>query len=80
MSSSSENQDIAYQAERDLNTSQAKDGRGKPSSSDDSGVDTSVEQKFPSSNVTHGDDLVTNARYNRRIPVEEGGNLDDRGR
>ncbi|KAH7041002.1 uncharacterized protein B0I36DRAFT_344649 [Microdochium trichocladiopsis] len=77
---SEEFRNIAEQAERDLNTYQAKTGAGKQSSNDDAGVDTSVERKFPGAKVEYGDDLKTNAGYNRKIPVEEGGDVDVRGR
>lgn len=72
--------EIARQAERDLNTYQAKTSVGKGSSSDDTGVDSSVETKFPGAEVKAGQELSTNAGYNRRIPPSEGGELDDRGR
>lgn len=71
-------QNIISQAERDLNSYQAKSGAGKSSSSDDAGVDTTVENKFPGAQVEY--DLSTNASYNKRIPPEEGGELDSRGR
>jgi hypothetical protein len=78
-SSGDEKQNVAYQAESDLNSYQAKTGTGKTSSSDESGVDSTVESRFPGSEVKYGDDLVTNAGYNRHIPPE-GGDLDARGR
>jgi len=80
MPTSEEFRNIAAQAERDLNSYQAKTGAGRQSSSDDAGVDTSVENKFPGAKVQYGDDLTTSASYNRKIPTEEGGEVDDRGR
>ena len=71
---------IAEQAEADLNTYQSKTGEARPQSLDEAGVNSYTEKKFPSSDVKYGDELSTNAGYNRRIPPEEGGMLDDRGR
>lgn len=70
---------IAADAERDLNSYQAKQGLNNVSV-DDSGVDGIVEKKFPGAEVKSGTEISTNAGYNRRIPPEEGGELDDRGR
>lgn len=74
--------DIAQQAEREMNTYQSKTGAGKGRTTglDDYGVNDTVENKFPGSDVKVGDDLVTNQGYNRRIPPYEGGDVDDRGR
>lgn len=71
---------IADQAERDLNSYQAKTGAGKTSASDDAGVDSRVENRFPGAQVQYDSDLSTNRGYNKRIPLEEGGDLDARGR
>ncbi|KAL2192607.1 hypothetical protein P885DRAFT_47325 [Corynascus similis CBS 632.67] len=67
--------DIAQQAEREMNTYQSKTGAGKGRTTglDDYGVNDTVENKFPGSDVKVGDDLVTNQGYNRRIPPYEGG-------
>ncbi|KAK2604941.1 hypothetical protein N8I77_007831 [Diaporthe amygdali] len=70
---------IAHDAERDLNSYQAKQGLNNVSV-DDAGVDSIVEKKFPGAQVKSGDEISTNAGYNKRIPPEEGGDLDDRGR
>ncbi|KAI0481156.1 hypothetical protein GGR56DRAFT_307008 [Xylariaceae sp. FL0804] len=70
---------IAEQAERDLNSHEAKTGH-KSSVNDEAGVDTRVENKFPGAEVKYGDDLSTSASYNKRIPPEEGGDVDARGR
>ncbi|OTB06817.1 hypothetical protein M426DRAFT_99101 [Hypoxylon sp. CI-4A] len=72
--------DIADQAERDLNSHAAKTGANKTSSNDEAGVDTRVENRFPGAEVKYDQDLSTNASYNKRIPPEEGGDLDARGR
>ncbi|KAI2466990.1 hypothetical protein F4781DRAFT_331291 [Annulohypoxylon bovei var. microspora] len=71
---------IADQAERDLNSYDAKTGSQKTSSNDEAGVDTRAERKFPGANVRYGTDVSTNASYNKRIPPEEGGDVDARGR
>ncbi|KAI1460599.1 hypothetical protein F4805DRAFT_454530 [Annulohypoxylon moriforme] len=71
---------IADEAERDLNTYEAKTGAQKTSSNDEAGVDTRAEKKFPGADVRYGTDVSTNAGYNRRIPPEEGGDVDARGR
>ncbi|KAL2134970.1 hypothetical protein VTI74DRAFT_10197 [Chaetomium olivicolor] len=75
-------QDIALQAERDLNTYQAKQGTGsgKTSGLEESGVNEAVDKKFPGATVKSGENLVTNASYDRRIPADEGGVVDDTGR
>ncbi|KAI1484036.1 hypothetical protein F4774DRAFT_5899 [Daldinia eschscholtzii] len=71
---------IADQAERDLNSYEAKTGAHKTSPNDEAGVDTRVEKKFPGAEVRYDTDLSTNASYNKRIPPEEGGEVDARGR
>lgn len=71
---------IAEQAEADLNTYQAKTGEARPQGLADAGVNTESERKFPSSEVSYGDDLNTNSGFDRRIPPSEGGVLDDKGR
>ncbi|PSR78450.1 hypothetical protein BD289DRAFT_376679 [Coniella lustricola] len=70
---------IAKQAEIDLNSYQAKTGSNNKSA-DNVGVDSGVESKFPGAEVKYDDELSTNASYNKRIPPEEGGELDARGR
>lgn len=70
---------IAQDAERDLNSYQAKQGLNNVSV-EDAGVDSIVEKKFPGAEVKVGTEISTNAGYNRRIPPKEGGELDDRGR
>ncbi|KAK7415717.1 hypothetical protein QQX98_005630 [Neonectria punicea] len=71
---------IAKQAETDLNTYQAKTGNARPQGLDDAGVNATAERKFDDANVEYGDELSTNRGYNKRIPPSEGGTLDDRGR
>jgi len=71
--------DIAKQAEADLNSHRAKHGSAGSTSVDDSGVDETVTSKFPGSTVTVGS-AASGAGDNREIPVEEGGDVDARGR
>jgi len=78
--------DIAAKAERDLNSSQAKVGRqegtgfggkdagGGSDSVLESGIDQSVEKKFPGSTADYGSH-VSGAGNNRDIPPEEGGDI-----
>ncbi|RWA11717.1 hypothetical protein EKO27_g3383 [Xylaria grammica] len=57
---------IAEEAERNLNTYEAKIGANKTPRNDEA--------------VRYGQDLSTNAGYDKRIPLEEDGDLDTRGR
>lgn len=72
-------EEISRQAEADLGTSQAH-GKNRHEGLAEAGVDSYAEKKFPSAEVTTGDELSTNAGFNKRIPPSEGGVLDDRGR
>ena len=98
MSKDYEGQDpiaIAKQAERDLNSHQAKHGVSTADSSNkrphtlkspphpantslpqatESGVDTSVTNKFPGSTIKVGS-AASGAGDNREIPVDEGGDI-----
>ncbi|KAL4723608.1 hypothetical protein ACLX1H_009246 [Fusarium chlamydosporum] len=71
---------IAKQAEQDLNTYQAKTGAARPNDADNAGVNPMAENKFEGAHVEFGDELSTNAGYNKRIPPSEGGITDDKGR
>lgn len=73
-------EEISRRAEADLNTYQAKTGNARRQADDDAGVNSYVEKKFDSANVSYGDDLSTNRGYNKRIPPGEGGDVDARGR
>jgi len=81
--SSSENQDlnaIAHAAERDLNTWESKTGNRRTGLEDDTGINEfNASKKFPGTEIQYGDNLVTNKSYNRKIPLQEGGDLDDKG-
>ncbi|KAM0325695.1 hypothetical protein ACHAQA_006995 [Verticillium albo-atrum] len=72
--------DVAAGAEADLNTYQSKTGAAREQADDAAGVRSNAENKFPGADVKYGDDLSTNAGYNKRIPPEEGGDRDARGR
>ncbi|KAH7376358.1 hypothetical protein B0T11DRAFT_293871 [Plectosphaerella cucumerina] len=79
--SSDDLQKIIQQAEKDLNTYQAKTGAAREQYDDPAGVRSLNEKKFPGAEVKYqGDDLSTNASWDKRIPPSEGGDLDDRGR
>ncbi|KAM0352366.1 hypothetical protein ACHAPU_002031 [Fusarium lateritium] len=71
---------IAADAEKDLNTYQAKTGNARPDTVDSGGVNAYAENKFEGAHVEVGDELNTNAGYNKRIPLSEGGDVDDKGR
>ncbi|EWG40926.1 hypothetical protein FVEG_03148 [Fusarium verticillioides 7600] len=71
---------IAKEAEMDLNTYQAKTGNARPQDIEGAGVNPHAENKFESAQVEFGDELSTNAGYNKRIPPSEGGIVDDKGR
>ncbi|KAK4169747.1 hypothetical protein QBC43DRAFT_365413 [Cladorrhinum sp. PSN259] len=72
---------IARDAERDLNSYSAKTGSGKHHipGFDDTAINDN-QKKFPGSTLKVGDEVITSASYNRRIPGEEGGDVDDTGR
>ena len=72
---------ISKQAEADLNTKGAKTGERGINTVDDGGANAAfAERKFESAEVSQGDELSTNAGYNKRIPPSEGGITDDKGR
>ncbi|KAL8803257.1 MAG: hypothetical protein Q9182_003288 [Xanthomendoza sp. 2 TL-2023] len=73
MSNPYEGQDplvIAQQAERDLNSHDAKHGNTNSISANESGVDESVVTKFPGSTVKTGSEAS-----GREISADEGGDL-----
>lgn len=73
---------ISKQAEADLNTYSAKTGENRHEGLAEAGVRSMAEKKFENqgAEVLTGDELSTNASYDKRIPPSEGGALDDRGR
>ncbi|KAN0108462.1 hypothetical protein V8E51_008204, partial [Hyaloscypha variabilis] len=65
----------AKQAERDLNSYQAKQGLNNNSDSTlESGVNSAVTSRFPGATVTYGS-AASGQGDNREIPVEEGGSI-----
>ncbi|OOQ87046.1 hypothetical protein PEBR_18555 [Penicillium brasilianum] len=72
----------AYKAQNDLNSYQAKQGVGRKSDSTlESGVDEMVDQRFPESGgVKYGPGSTASGSDHRKIPEDEGGTRDDRGR
>lgn len=71
---------IANQAEADLNTYQAKTGEGRRQADDEAGVNSYATTRFENAQVMTGDELSTNRGDNRRIPESEGGDIDAKGR
>ncbi|KAK7545834.1 hypothetical protein IWX50DRAFT_653366 [Phyllosticta citricarpa] len=62
---------LAKQAEQDLNSYQAKTGRGDASvTTEESGVNATQASRFPGAHVTYG-----SAATGREIPPEEGGGV-----
>ncbi|KAF7719878.1 Uncharacterized protein PECH_000942 [Penicillium ucsense] len=72
----------AFDAEKDLNSYQAKQGLGRKSDSTlESGVDEMVDQRFAQSGgVKYGPGSTASGSDHRKIPEDEGGTRDDRGR
>ncbi|KAI5868145.1 hypothetical protein GGS23DRAFT_591941 [Durotheca rogersii] len=59
--------DIANQAEKDLNTYEAKTGVHETSPNDESGVDTRVDQKFPDAELRYDKDSKAHASSPSRV-------------
>ncbi|RAO71284.1 uncharacterized protein BHQ10_007296 [Talaromyces amestolkiae] len=73
--------DVAHQAQRDLNSHQAKQGVGHQSiSTDESGVNENVTRDFPGAEVRYGEMANHGGSGNKKIPPQEGGDYDARGR
>ncbi|PYI13914.1 hypothetical protein BO86DRAFT_455029 [Aspergillus japonicus CBS 114.51] len=71
---------VAFDAEKDLNSYQAKQGLGKKSDSTlESGIDEMVERKFETG-VRTGREALATGSNRKPIPEDEGGSRDDRGR
>ncbi|GCB22117.1 hypothetical protein AAWM_05002 [Aspergillus awamori] len=71
---------IAYDAEKDLNSYQAKQGLGPKSDSTlESGVNEMVDRKFETG-IRTGREAGASGSDRKPIPEEEGGIRDDRGR
>ncbi|CAK7226950.1 hypothetical protein SBRCBS47491_006403 [Sporothrix bragantina] len=71
---------ISQQAEASLNSHQAKTGGSRVQGDDDASINSRAVQGFPGASVQTGDELSTNRGYDRRIPPNEGGDLDAKGR
>ncbi|KAJ6036517.1 hypothetical protein N7540_000796 [Penicillium herquei] len=74
---------VAFDAEKDLNSYQAKQGLGKKSDSTlESGVDEMANQRFADAgaSVKYGPGATASGSDHRKIPEDEGGTRDDRGR
>ncbi|KAF2848440.1 hypothetical protein T440DRAFT_428974 [Plenodomus tracheiphilus IPT5] len=65
---------VAEQAEKDLNSTSAKQGHNGSDSTRESGVDSSVENKFAGAEVTYGS-AASGQGNNREIPLNEGGGI-----
>ncbi|OQE21038.1 hypothetical protein PENSTE_c012G01597 [Penicillium steckii] len=77
-----DNRRVAYEAEKNLNSYQAKQGLGaKSDSAQESGVNELVEKQFPEAGeVKYGPGATASGSDHRVIPEDEGGTRDDRGR
>ncbi|KAJ5774330.1 hypothetical protein N7457_009226 [Penicillium paradoxum] len=73
---------MAFDAEKDLNSHQAKQGVGRKSDSTlESGVDEMVNQRFSQpTSVKYGPGSTASGSDHRVIPEDEGGTRDDRNR
>ncbi|KAL1977057.1 hypothetical protein VTN31DRAFT_3339 [Thermomyces dupontii] len=72
---------IAYEAERELNTHQKKQGTDPQSvSATESGVNARVERDFPGAEVRYGPGSVPRNSDRMKITPEEGGDYDVLGR
>ncbi|OIW33366.1 hypothetical protein CONLIGDRAFT_628252 [Coniochaeta ligniaria NRRL 30616] len=78
--SNDELRDIANQAEKDVNTYQAKTGAARGRDIDEAGVDTRVEKKFPGATVAYDPHLTTKPSVHYDLGVEEALDTKDRGR
>lgn len=72
---------LAHAAERDLNDWHNKTGNRKIGTGEDApGINEfQASKKFPGTEIRYGDDYQPNASYNKKIPVPEGGDRDDKG-
>ncbi|KAJ5636595.1 uncharacterized protein N7484_009908 [Penicillium longicatenatum] len=73
----------AFDAEKDLNSYQAKQGLGKKSDSTlESGVDEMANKRFEDAGASlkYGPGATASGSDHRKVPEDEGGTRDDRGR
>jgi hypothetical protein len=82
MPTTEELKQTAFNAEKDLNSYQAKQGLGKKSDSTlESGVNEMVENKFEQpAGLKYGPGATASGSDHRVIPEDEGGTRDDRNR
>ncbi|OQE24071.1 hypothetical protein PENFLA_c010G06634 [Penicillium flavigenum] len=82
MPTTEELKQTAFNAEKDLNSYQAKQGLGKKSDSTlESGVNEMVENKFEQpAGLKYGPGSTASGSDHRVIPEDEGGTRDDRDR
>ncbi|KAJ5960234.1 uncharacterized protein N7479_007384 [Penicillium vulpinum] len=82
MPSTEELNQVTFNAERNLNSYEAKQGLGKKSDSTlESGVDEMVDQRFSqATGVKYGPGSAASGSDRRVIPEDEGGIRDDRNR
>ncbi|KAL3424295.1 hypothetical protein PVAG01_03576 [Phlyctema vagabunda] len=69
----------AARAKREFNTPGAKEGHGGSDSLTESGVDSSVESRFPGAQVSYGS-AASGGGDHREIPKSEGGDVLKSGR
>lgn len=72
-------EELSKRAEGSLNTYQAKTGEARPQTNNDSATNAMAEREFADrgAELKDGDELSTNASFDKRIPPSEGGETDD---
>ncbi|KAI8294509.1 hypothetical protein K4K59_005059 [Colletotrichum sp. SAR11_240] len=63
--------EIAAQAQLDLNTYQSKTGAARPMGNDDAGVSSVAERKFPGASVSVQGDPTNNVSYKPEQPAKD---------
>ncbi|KAF3805135.1 hypothetical protein GCG54_00005881 [Colletotrichum gloeosporioides] len=69
--------EIAAQAQLDLNTYQSKTGAARPMGNDDAGVSSVAERKFPGASVSVQGDPTNNVSYKPEQPARDPAQDDD---
>ncbi|KAI8226161.1 hypothetical protein K4K55_008612 [Colletotrichum sp. SAR 10_96] len=69
--------EIAAQAQLDLNTYQSKTGAARPMGNDDAGVSSVAERKFPGASVSVQGDPTNNVSYKPEQPAKDPAQDDD---
>jgi len=73
-------EEISRQSEHDLNSYQSKTGRGIHKGRGGTGAGVIPEStEFPGASAKYGEEFISSKSYNRRIPTDEGGDVDDKG-